>query len=189
MASKLICELLRNWCNYIGSSLIFAIISIMFLWCIQKIGWKEIVIGTWSKLRTDKHWIYRFLFLMYSYFILDRTLLSRHFAWTNGMKNVLTGGWGFYMIDTGEFTFEAIENFLFFVPLMIFYFASYEADIRFRKCIKKSFLSGFSLSLFIEMNQLFFKVGEFQVADLVYNTAGAILGGCIFKVLFTLYRK
>lgn len=183
MATKLICDLLWNWCNFIGSSLIFAIISIMLLWSIQKLGWKKIVQGTWNKLRTEKCWVYRFLFLMYSYFILDRTLLSRHFAWTNGMKHILTGGWGLYAIDTGEFTYEAVENFLFFVPFMILYFAAFEQKISFSKCIKRSFLTGGCLSLLIEMFQLFFKVGEFQLADLVYNTAGAVLGGVIYKAI------
>lgn len=192
MATKMICELLWNWCNFIGPSLIFATISIMLLWCIQKIGWKDIIVGTWNTLRTEKQWIFRFLFLMYAYFILDRTLLSRHFAWTNGMQYVLTGGWGFYAIDTGEFTYEAVENFMFFIPLVILYFTAFVPNNRFSKCVKKSILIGFCLSMFIEMNQLLFKVGEFQVADLVYNTAGAIVGGILYwswNTIKKLYKK
>ena len=185
MVTKMICDLLWNWCNYIGPSLIFATVSIMLLWCVQKLGWKEVVSGVWNKLRNERQWIYRFLFLMYTYFILDRTLLSRYFAWTNGMKHVLTGGWGLYAVDTGEFTYEAVENFMFFIPLVILCFATFESDNRFTgfiKCVKKSFLIGSGLSVFIEMNQLFFKVGEFQVADLVYNTAGAIVGGILYWI-------
>ena len=185
MVTKMICDLLWNWCNYIGPSLIFATVSIMLLWCVQKLGWKEVVSGVWNKLRNERQWIYRYLFLMYTYFILDRTLLSRHFAWTNGMKHVLTGGWGLYGVETGEFTYEAVENFMFFIPLIILCFATFESDNRFTgfiKCVKKSFLIGSGLSMFIEMNQLFFKVGEFQVADLVYNTAGAIVGGILYWI-------
>ena len=48
---------------------------------------------------------------------------------------------------------------------------------------------GFGLSLFIEMNQLFFKVGEFQVADLVYNTGGALIGGLIYWISKTIKKK
>lgn len=181
MVTEIICDLLWNWCNYIGPSFIFAMISIMLLWCIQKLGWKEIIRGVWYKLRHEKNWVCRFLFLMYSYFILDRTLLSRHFAWTNGAKSVLSGGWGFYSADTGEFTFEAVENFMFFIPLIILYFAAFCRHTSFSKYLKQSLMIGFSLSLFIEMNQLFFKVGEFQVADLVYNTGGALIGGFVYS--------
>lgn len=183
MVTKMICDLLWNWCNYIGPSLIFATVSIMLLWCVQKLGWKEITSGVWNKLRNERQWIYRFLFLMYTYFILDRTLLSRHFAWTNGMKHVLTGGWGLFAVDTGEFTYEAVENLMFFIPLIIFYFAAFERGVGLPKCLKQSLIIGFCLSLFIEMSQLFFKIGEFQVADLVYNTGGAVLGGVIYWII------
>lgn len=185
----MICDLLWNWCNYIGPSLIFATVSIMLLWCVQKLGWKEVVSGVLNKLRNERQWIYRFLFLMYTYFILDRTLLSRHFVWTNGMKHVLTGGWGLYAVDTGEFTYEAVENFMFFIPLIIVYFAAFYKHTSFSKYLKQSLMIGFGLSLFIEMNQLFFKVGEFQVADLVYNTGGALIGGLIYWISKTIKKK
>lgn len=188
MLTTVICDLLWNWCNYLVPSLIFAIITTGLFWCVRTIGWREAVRGFWQHIKSETYWQYRFLFFMYSYFILDRTLLSRHFAWTNGMKHVLTGGWGFYAVDTGEFTLEAIENFMFFVPLMILFFVAFFPDIRFMKCIKKSLSIGIFLSLFIEMNQLFFKIGEFQVADLVYNTAGALFGGLIYWTIVTVKK-
>lgn len=188
MVAKMICDLLWNWCNYLAPSLIFAIVATSLLWCFFRYGWKDILKQVLNTIRTERRWQYRFVFLMYSYFILDRTLLSRHFEWTNGLKHVL-GGWSLYDPETGAFTLEAVENFMFFVPFMALYFASFSKGLKFISCIKRSILIGFGLSLCIEMNQLFFKVGEFQIADLVYNTAGAVLGGLIYWISHKISRK
>ncbi len=188
MIEKIIYDLLWNWCNYLGSSLIFAVVTTSLFWCIQQMGWKEAIQGFCLSIINNKSWRYHFLFFMYSYFILDRALLSRHFGWTNGRKYVLTGGWGLYAADTGEFTLDAVENFIFFIPFIILYFCCFSPNIEFIKCIKKSLLIGFLLSLFIEMNQLFFKIGEFQISDLVYNTTGTIFGGFIYWIILTIKK-
>jgi len=49
--------------------------------------------------------------------------------------------------------------------------------------------SGFSLSLSVECIQLIFKVGIFDVDDLILNTAGAILGYLMFVVCYRIYGK
>ena len=46
-----------------------------------------------------------------------------------------------------------------------------------------AFLVGFSLSLCIEMTQLVFKVGSFDVDDLFLNTIGGILGFLLYKIV------
>lgn len=40
----------------------------------------------------------------------------------------------------------------------------------------------FLFSLTIELLQVFLKVGTFQVADLVYNTTGGLLGAVIYWI-------
>ena len=54
--------------------------------------------------------------------------------------------------------------------------------------LKKSFLVGALTSIFIEMGQMIFKVGEFQISDLTYNTVGAVIGGGVY-VLGVKMRK
>ncbi|MCI8886457.1 MAG: VanZ family protein [Hungatella sp.] len=44
-------------------------------------------------------------------------------------------------------------------------------------------LLGFFLSLCIEITQLVFKVGSFDVDDLLLNTIGGILGFCCYKIV------
>lgn len=50
-------------------------------------------------------------------------------------------------------------------------------------------LFGFECSLFIEVSQLVFKVGSFDVDDLILNTLGAALGYFIFAICNQLRRK
>lgn len=47
------------------------------------------------------------------------------------------------------------------------------------RCLKYVALTAFGLSLCIEMLQLLFRVGIFELTDLVLNTAGAILGAAL----------
>ena len=42
---------------------------------------------------------------------------------------------------------------------------------------------GFCLSLFIEVSQLIFDKGMFEIDDLVLNTAGVVIGYIIYKVM------
>ncbi|MEG0687778.1 MAG: VanZ family protein [Hungatella sp.] len=48
---------------------------------------------------------------------------------------------------------------------------------------QKAFLLGFSLSLCIELTQLIFRVGSFDVDDLFLNTCGVILGFWLYKIV------
>lgn len=50
-------------------------------------------------------------------------------------------------------------------------------------------LVSFELSLVIEVTQLLFKVGSFDVDDLVLNTIGGFIGFIIFDQAITIYRK
>ena len=50
-------------------------------------------------------------------------------------------------------------------------------------------MSGFGLSLLVESIQLIFKVGCFDVDDLILNTLGAAIGYMLFAVCNYLRRK
>lgn len=45
-------------------------------------------------------------------------------------------------------------------------------------------LISFGISFFIEINQLIFAIGTFQVSDLVYNTISGVIGGVIYKMSY-----
>lgn len=55
--------------------------------------------------------------------------------------------------------------------------------IRRRKCLPDALLFSLLLSLCIEIIQLVFRVGSFDVDDLLLNTIGGILGYMIFRIV------
>lgn len=175
----IIIDLLENFCAYIIPSLIFAVLMGCLFWNIQKNGIRNVIISYLTEMRHNRRLIYQLLFFLYVYFIFDRTLLSRHFGWSSGLGNIM-GGWTLLDPETGKVTFEAVENFAFFVPYIILFFLSFNTGKRGMEILKKSFFAGTLTSIFIEMGQMIFKVGEFQISDLVYNIAGAVMGGTIY---------
>ena len=183
----IIVDLLENFCAYIIPSSIFAILMGCLFWNIQKNGIRNVIISYLTEMRYNGRLIYQFLFFLYVYFIFDRTLLSRHFGWSSGLGNIM-GGWTLLDSKTGKITFEAIENFAFFIPYIILFFLSFNTVKRGMEILKKSFLVGALTSIFIEMGQMIFKVGEFQISDLTYNTVGAVIGGGVY-VLGVKMRK
>lgn len=75
-------------------------------------------------------------------------------------------------------------NILGFIPMGIF------LPSLFSKCKRAwvAILYGFELSLFIECLQLLFKVGSFDVDDIILNTLGVALGYFLFW-LFKSFRR
>ena len=55
--------------------------------------------------------------------------------------------------------------------------------IKSRRSLADATFAGFMISFIIECTQLVFKVGSFDVDDLLLNTIGAALGFCIWAVL------
>ena len=87
---------------------------------------KKVVKQYVQRLRKDYILKSRLLFFMYAYFIVDRTLLSRPFGWSNGMQNIM-GGWGLLDPETGQVTLEAVENFSVFCAVLVPFFLGFPA--------------------------------------------------------------
>lgn len=47
----------------------------------------------------------------------------------------------------------------------------------------------FLFSIIIEFSQLMFKLGTFQLSDIVFNTLGGFIGGIIYYFIDMAYRK
>ena len=127
--------------------------------------------------------------------ILFRTLLNRN-MWVNPLSNVL-GNWGIHQAD-GTISTEPIENFILFIPFIVILFWLYREKIfgkgfTLKKTVWISAKITFLFSLSIEMMQLLFRLGTWQVSDLVYNTSGGIFGGILYylghKIVKELMRK
>ncbi len=156
--------------SYGIQSLVFALlmVSLMLLFRHQekKIG----IIKLFNKLKTERQYQYYLVFFFYIYVLAMRTLLDRERIW-GGLDTVMSEWW-FYFDEDG-LNCNFLENIILFIPYTYLLFLTFrnivEGKTRFQIFLLGLMLS-FGTSVFIELNQLIFKLGTLQLADLVYNT-------------------
>lgn len=167
--------------QYAGISIICSVLFIIVWGQAEKESWR--VIGRKIKEQlSDRKWKKRFVMVMYIVFVLQRTIFNRE-PWGNPLSNVL-GNWWFIQNDIPNY--EMFENILLFIPLYpVFKMGKIDMHIKhFRRiglwgCI----LIPFECSLSIEIIQLMFRVGSFQISDLCYNTLGGVLGAMFYYLI------
>ncbi len=157
---------------------------------VSKVGAKHFI-KIWKDRFTKKDNRYKFYFWFYASMILYRTVLNRTF-WKSPLSDVI-GVWGLYN-SKGEFTTEIIENLLLFVPFSFLFMKAYYKKRNEKVYYGKMFFLISKLSFFtsfgIEMMQLIFRVGTWQLSDLFFNTIGGMIGAIGYLLLQTIkYRK
>ena len=101
----------------------------------------------------------------------------------NPLSKVM-GGWGIWEIENGEqkLTTECIENVIMMVPFSAVVMWTFGEKIGngWKKSLWQSGKIAFIFSVSIEMLQLLFRLGTFQLSDIFYNTVGGVVGGLVF---------
>ena len=131
----------------------------------------------------------RFRLLLYTityiFMLLYRTVLCRTSDY-KPLENVW-GGWGIEVFEyTGIDYGTLIGNILMFVPLTVitlFTFGDVFSSVK--EMIIKCMAFSFCVSLIIELLQLIFHKGTFQISDIVYNTLGGLAGVGIYILIQT----
>lgn len=94
------------------------------------------------------------------------------------------GGWGIWETVNGEqkLTTECIENVIMMVPFSAIVMWTFREKIEnsWKKILWQSGKIAFVFSVSIEMLQLLFRLGTFQLSDIFYNTVGGLLGGLMY---------
>ena len=142
----------------------------------------KVLLSKWYKrIKSDRDFRKVLYFSFITVMILFRTLLNRN-MWANPLSDVI-GVWWFTNAK-GEFTTEAVENFILFVPFIFGLLWTFKDKLigkgRFIKVMYVSLKYAFMFSLSIEMLQLFLRLGTFQLSDLFFNTMGGLIGGIIY---------
>lgn len=182
---QIIQDLLTMLYQYLGISIICSVLFLLVWKQADETSWSSI----WNKLKAllhDHRWKKRFLLILYVIFVLQRTIFNRG-PWGNPLENVL-GNWWFLNDDI--FNCEVAENILMFIPLYpIVKICENENSIAHIKYGRWDIIMlPFICSLSIEMIQLLFRVGSFQLSDIFYNTIGGILGGLFMHIWHKLKR-
>lgn len=123
-----------------------------------------------------------FFLVLYVMLVMSRTMLFRP-THPHPLSDML-GGWDFYDIN-GDFTLEAVENFILFIPFGLLLSSvlhkAEQAEGRSAgaRVLRRVTLASAVFSLAIEFLQVMLYVGTFQFADLFYNTAGGAFGALL----------
>ncbi len=165
-------------------ALIFAVLAIAVYHYTKRLGFKNVVREWLAEIKNSHEIRMKFIFLMYAYFVIDYTLLSRTFIYSAPWNEIM-GGWWIEKLPTGVVVYEAIENIVFFIPYTFLLLCSFPEFIQNRSPLKKLWrvlMFAFLTSVVIESGQFLTKVGTLQVSDLVYNTLGGFIGYLLYML-------
>lgn len=165
--------------EYGNSSIIFLIFTAIIVYISEKIGFEKFLLEIKERFLKDYSYKWKTLFFTYLYFILDKTLVSRDIGNINSFEYAFKGGWLFLVKDTWN-KVQAIENIIFFIPFSFFLLLGfYNLKKGKLNLFKEIGVISFKFSLFIELLQLIFTLGTFQLSDIVYNTLGGVIGAIL----------
>lgn len=162
----------------------FSVLFMMVFPFAEKFGWKNLFKETFKRFKKDVKFRRYFYFVFFTVMVLFKTLFYRN-LWLNPLSDVI-GVWGLYNKE-GNLTTQVIENVIMFVPFTVLFFWAAKDKLlkkdKFIYLIRQSVIVSFLFSLSIELSQLIFRLGTFQLSDLFYNTLGGVLGGIIYYIL------
>ncbi|MCH5211603.1 MAG: VanZ family protein [Oscillospiraceae bacterium] len=124
--------------------------------------------------------------------IIGRTLFCREYE-AHPLRLVMQG-WQLRNSDNVADS-QSIENILLFIPFTLI--GLYAFGNRIFQSRKRGLLmimgisavTSFGASLFIELCQIIFKCGTFQVSDLIFNTSGGVIGGILYWFVSKLHHR
>ena len=189
LLGKILTNILTALYEPFGFSLLLSFLAMFFyLYAYESIGagkgWK-IALMTWYQKFKESVFFRKLFFLAFvTSLILFRTLLNRQ-LWMNPLSDVM-GGWGIWETVNAEqkLTTKCIENVIMMVPFSSVAMWTFEEKIgnSLKKILWQSGKIAFYFSISIEMLQLLFRLGTFQLSDIFYNTVGGALGGLLYYV-------
>lgn len=152
---------------------------------------KKIITKWLHEFKKSANFRKTFLLMFYSAMILLRTVLYREW-WKYPLSNVM-GSWGLYDKD-GNLTTEAIENLMLFIPFAVLLLWAFRKELLgdnpgLKKTLWVATKTVGIFSFVIEISQLLFHLGTFQISDLVYNTLGGTVGGIIYYVIYKIRHR
>lgn len=184
----IITDLLKCFYEHLFSAILIAVlIMFVYMYASENGGFKPIANKWLNLFKTDKMFRFYFFMMVYLFILLNRTLLNRAF-YGNPLSNVIGI---FSLVSTkNKINSEPIENIILFIPFSIFLLSLYpnimsksdyiKKATRFGRLCIASICYSFVFSFLIEITQVVLDLGTFQLADLVHNTTGGLIGGIIY---------
>ena len=146
------------------------------------LAWPSIQSGAWrtrlkQALRREGRLA---LFLLYLSLLLVSTVFSRHH-----IANPLRDLFSHFGPGTKRWNLQIIENVLLFVPYTLLGLTAFPC----KRPIRRALLMSVALTMFIELSQLIFFLGYFQLSDLFHNVLGGLIGGGLWAAIHALIER
>ena len=128
-----------------------------------------------------------YLFLVYSWFVLNITILRRPIGSREGIVHLFINlGFG---LRTGNPSFRvsaySIYNIILFIPIGILAYLAFRNRMCFKSIAITTFI-GLCYSLLIETTQLITGTGMFELTDILTNTTGSFIGAVLCALFIKL---
>ena len=155
-------------------------------------GLKAAIHGWIKEFKSSIFFRKLFILFFFTVMILFRTLLNRN-MWANPLADVM-GGWWIWNTVNGErqLTTECFENLVLMLPftfLLFWTFQEKQGKMGLWRIFCKGIKIAFIFSLIIEMTQLFFRLGTWQLSDIFYNTVGGGIGSILYYVFYKVRNR
>lgn len=143
-----------------------------------------VILAVRKKKENQLHYVKIFAAMFYFSELFYTTLIHRIGMKTEPLSDIF-GEWSIYDGETIMYINpKPILNILLFLPICfaVFYLLKSFGKKSFtdKKVLLLTAAISFLTSLFIELIQLIFCIGTFQLSDLVYNTLGGLIGAIIY---------
>lgn len=152
-------------------------------------GYKAALVAWLRQFKNSRFFRRLFVLVFYTSLVLFRTFFNRN-LWLNPLSDVC-GGWKMWTYNANGvrvYMTDSIENIIMLFPFIILLMWTAKEkllkNVTFYGIVAMSLKVSFIFSLSIELFQLFFRVGTFQLADLFYNTLGGVIGGIVYGIIW-----
>lgn len=162
-----------------AAGVIFFAVVMMILKLIYKNDFK-------SKVNLKQICIYS-LSVIYITFLAEITLIQRIGVEQSPPFSEIWGDWSVFKTDKIMYlNFNPVINFVIMIPMA--FVTKFALRIK-KGYILKTTLISLCASCIIETCQIIFKLGTFQISDLVYNTLSGLLGCLVLLLIRLIYKK
>ena len=194
--SKILINILTAFYESFGFSILLSFLAMFFYLyaCVPADagkGWKSAIVTWYKEFKESVFFRKLFMLAFVTSLILFRTLLNRN-LWMNPLSKVM-GGWGIWETVNGEqkLTTECIENVIMMVPFsaVVMWTFQKKAGNGWKNIVWQSGRVAFIFSIVIEVLQLLFRLGTFQLSDIFYNTVGGVVGGVCYWGVMKVRKK
>ena len=161
--------------QYLYRALLLMVLLVIAFLFVRDNG-KEAKTKLLSVLR--RPWLAAFFF--YMALILTSTVFAR--TRINPYREVFTH---FGIFLNGKLNVEFVHNTLFYIPYSFFFLQAFKPG----KPWKAALIVSAATSLFVELSQLLFWLGQFQFSDIFHNILGGMIGCAIWCLIERIRRK